>query len=59
MKKLPQHEETEEKRAYYDYLNRWNKNYKIHHVIILIAVILIFGLLACWFKESGLLWQLI
>ena len=59
MKRLPKHEDSEEKQAYYDYLNRWNKNHKIHYIIILTAVFLFLGVLLCWLKSSGLLDKLI
>lgn len=53
MKKLPKHEEDNSKQAYYDYLNRWNKNHKIRYVIILLAFLLIFGALMYVLKSSG------
>ncbi len=56
MKRLPKREDNDKKQAYYAYLNRWNKNHKIHYVIILVTVLLLFGALMYWLKCSGILY---
>lgn len=56
MKRLPKHEETEEKQTAYEYLNRWNKNHKIRDILITLGVLLLFGALMYWLKSSGILY---
>ncbi len=55
MRRLPNHEETPEKQAAADYLNRFNRNHKISYVLITLAVLFLFGALMYWFKSSGIL----
>ncbi len=58
MKRLPKHEETEEKQAAYEYLKRWNKNHKILDILITLGVLLLFGALMYWLKSSGVIFGL-
>jgi hypothetical protein len=58
MNRLPKHEDTEEKQAAYEYLNRWNKNHKVSHILIMLGVIVLFGVLMYWLKSSGFIFGL-
>ncbi len=55
MRRLPKREDNDEKQAYYDLLNRWNKNHKMRFIIILVIVLLLFGALMYWLKSSNLI----
>jgi hypothetical protein len=58
MKKLPNHENTPEKQAAAEYQHRFYQNHKIGHVLIMLAVLFLFGALMYWFKNSGILFSL-
>ena len=57
MKKLNSHEDSE-KRNYYEFLDRWNRNHRISYVLILFGVLLAAGVLLCWLKSSGVIFGL-
>ena len=58
MKRLPKHEETEAEQFRADLLNRMSQKYKIRDIVILIAVLLLFGAIVLWLKSSGVLFSI-
>lgn len=58
MNRLPNREETHEKQVASENRNRFLKNHKISYVLITLAVLVVFGLLCYWLKNSGVIFSI-